>query len=207
MKDIDNIYLKYPNLLDRIYIYLRSRIIHLNDIEKQLPKSGTIYDIGCGYGLGAYYYSKQSNIRKVIGLDIDEKRINLNKKIFADMPNLIFKRQDFRLDTSIGKADAIVIYDLLHHVPIETQKSLIKSARKKLRRGGVLLIKEIDKSKSIKTFFTWILDKLMTKLGPVYYQKSEVFIDFVEKEQFDVEVQEIKSILPFPHYLLVCRPK
>lgn len=207
MNHLKSIYRIYPGGFTKAYVFARARMLHLDKLNQYLPKTGHIFDIGCGYGISSYFFAMQNTSRKIIGLDIDQKRIILNKRIFSEISNLQFKQQDFRLDTSIGKADGIVMYDLLHHVPFATQKDLIKSARKKLKKGGVLLIKDIDRSKPIKTFFTWVLDKLMTKFEPVYYQKADDLKNLIKNEKFDVEYQELKSILPFPHYLLVCRPK
>ena len=65
----------YPSFISRLYTNLRKYILPIQKIEKYIPKKGTVLDVGCGYGLTSIYFALKSKNRKVIGLDLDKKRI------------------------------------------------------------------------------------------------------------------------------------
>lgn len=199
----NDIYKIYPTLSSKFYVFIRSRILHFKDIKKELPEYGKIYDIGCGYGILSHFIASISENLKVIGIDLDKKRIDTCSEIFRDIKNLKFLRKDLREDNKISPADIIITYDLLHHIPFESQIELIENCIDNLKPSGKLLIKEIDNSKKFGTFFTWILDMIMTKGEKVYYRDLREWVEVLEKKGLNITLKEIKSFLPFPHFLLI----
>ncbi len=59
----------YPGIITKLFIFLRSIILLIEEVEKYIPEEGLIYDIGCGYGLTSLYIalkSKKSETQRTI---------------------------------------------------------------------------------------------------------------------------------------------
>src|SRR3990167_8534796 len=117
-----------------LYHFLRKAILPLDEIDKNLPKKGKIFDLGCGEGVISKYLAKNKK-RIVIGIDSDEKRLPKQKT-----KNLSFKNADIR-SVSLKGSSGVVISDVLHHLNLKDQKSLLKKIAEELRNEGVLVIK------------------------------------------------------------------
>lgn len=106
-----------------------------------LPKSGTILDLGCGYGYVTYMLMLTGENRKLTGVDYDRGKI-----IVAQNGYLRNKRIDFRhADVSeypIAQQDGILLGDVLHYLSPGKQKILLQSCMQNLNTGGVLIIRE-----------------------------------------------------------------
>ena len=64
----------------RLYAFVRFKIIHLRfleEIEQYLPNAGTILDLGCGFGLFSLYMAACKPNARVIGLDINARRLQI----------------------------------------------------------------------------------------------------------------------------------
>lgn len=194
----------YPGLTTKLFVFLRTIILLAEEIEKYIPKKGLVYDIGCGYGLTSLYLALRSRERKIVGIDIDKERINIANNNIS-RPNLSFEIKDLRKSTDIELCDCILMYDLLHHIPYDSQYELLLACKEKLKKNGILLIKEIDNAHKIKLFITYILDKIVTKNAKLYYTSSKKMIDLLKRIGFRVQYKRIVNIYPYPHYLLICR--
>ena len=89
-------------LSTKVYFKLRSLIVPFEIIEKYVPKEGIVVDLGCGFGSFTNFLAIQSTNRKVIGIDLNEKRILLANKIFGHLSNLNFICSNIT-DTKIPK--------------------------------------------------------------------------------------------------------
>ena len=195
----------YPSLRTKLYVFLRSVVLLVEEVEKYIPREGLIYDIGCGYGLTSLYFALSSAKRKIRGIDIDEKRIDVANDSIS-RHNLCFEVKNLITNRSINPCDCILMYDLLHHIPSDSQYKLLLACKEKLKQKGILLIKEIDNTHKIKLFITYILDMIVTKNPKFYYNSAKEMIHLLKSIGFDVRYKRLYSIWPYPHYLLICRP-
>jgi len=123
-------------LAAKVYFKLRPLIIPFETIEEYVPRNGTIVDLGCGFGIFANFLATQSLERKVIGIDLNKKRIQLAKEIFCNVPNLDFVCSNIT-DTKIPKTNTITAVDVLHHIPsLELQTNLLRECYSVLSEGG-----------------------------------------------------------------------
>src|SRR4030067_2267419 len=109
------------------YDFLRKVILPLEEIDKNLPKEGKIFDLGCGEGVISKYLTRNKK-RIVIGIDSNRERLPKEKT-----KNLSFKNADIRkvfLEGSMG----IVISDVLHHLDLKDQKNLLKKIAGDLKK-------------------------------------------------------------------------
>ena len=198
MKNVKNM-----PLSAKVFFKLRPLIIPFEIIEKHVPKKGTIVDIGCGYGIFANHISKKSKDRKVIGIDLNEKRIEAAKKIFRNESNLEFICSNIT-NSKIPKTDVITAIDILHHIPDkENQENLLKSCYFVLKNGGVLILKDLDTKPSWKFYWNKIHDFVMTKGEPVLYNSKEEILELLKKSGFVIEKWELFKGYPYAHVLFI----
>jgi len=131
---------KNCNWIHRNFIAIRSNRDCFKIIEKEVPKIGIIIDLGCGHGYFSHFLALTSPNRKIIGIDDDISKIKVAKK-FNDTKNLKFLAGDIR-KVNIPPANAIVLLDVLFYLNDRDKEGLIKEIFKKLKKGGLLIIKE-----------------------------------------------------------------
>ena len=192
-------------LFAKIYLKLRPLIIPFDVIEEHIPKTGTIVDIGCGYGIFASYIASKSTKRNVIGIDLNKKRIFLAKKKFSNIANLKFICNNIT-SSEIPHADGITAIDVIHHIPtLELQTSLLKTCFSVLGENGKLIIKDVDTKPLWKYLFNWIHDYLMTRGEPVLYNSQNTFKNLLEKTGFELEKKMNIKNYPYSHVLFIAK--
>ena len=178
------------------------------EVERLVPKSGTILDLGCGEGIFTNYLSLSSSKRKIIGVEISRKRI---KQADHNLRNVKFQYGD-ATRFKITEVDTIVMFHLLHHLSsFSNQEKLIMECAKKLKKNGKLIIVEVEPKFSFKYFlayFTdhflvpWIFDKKL--YSPIYFRKSKDWINVLRKNNYECKRIDASKNKPFSHIILDC---
>ena len=181
-----------------LYHFLRKSILPLEEIDKNLPKKGKIFDLGCGEGVISKYLAKNKK-RIVIGIDSDEKRLPKQKT-----KNLSFKNADIR-SVSLKGSSGVIISDVLHHLNLKDQKSLLKKIAEELRNEGVLVIKEIDESEFLRSRLSRLWDFILypqDKINYWYYKELKIFL---EEIHFKVKFFRPCRLFPGSTTLFICK--
>jgi 2-polyprenyl-3-methyl-5-hydroxy-6-metoxy-1,4-benzoquinol methylase len=143
------------------YTALKLRLIPFEEFARHVPKTGTILEVGCGYGYLANYLSLEEPQRRVIGNDTDAPRIEAAKRSIDGRTNISFEAADSRLMPLEG-LDGVVIADVLHHIPYPEQEEVLADLYRKLRPGGILVMRETDKKFRLRYFlFNVVLEWLL----------------------------------------------
>jgi len=128
-------------------------------LHELLPRSGTIYDLGCGYGFAAYLLHWSSPSRSIIGVDYDNEKIAVANGLSLKDDTIRFECADLRT-YQLAKANAIILSDVLHYLLPSEQEQLLEACLKVLEPDGVLILRdgmvELDKRQQ-RTVFTEIL--------------------------------------------------
>lgn len=130
--------------------------------ESLLPKSGTIVDVGCGYGYLAHILAWTSDERTVIGFDHDADKIAVAQNTPTKTPNLRFETGN-ALEKELPAADAFVLMDVLHYLPEETQRELLLKCLKNLSPGGILMVRDADAELQDRQRGTWWTEYFSTR--------------------------------------------
>jgi len=197
MKTADSLFSIYKNLSgkDNLYLKIRYLINPMSAIEDIVPKEGRIYDLGCGAGLLSNMMALASEKRQVTGVDLSRKKIDIAQKSLGDRPNIEFRTADV-LNFTFRNPDIIVMCDLLHHIPFQTQENLLRRLYNSLNKGGLLLIQDIDKTPFHKYIFALSVDKITSKMSTVYYRKSKNLENILKDIGFDVEIIRLDKNYP-----------
>jgi len=199
----------YDSPIVRAYSFVRFVIININILHiLHLCMKGKkrVLEIGCGFGLFGCYFALRDPEIQYHGIDLDEGRIGMAREAASRLgaTNVRFETGDARgaLDLE-DEYDAILMMDLLHHLPAEGKASVLEAVTSRLSADGRLVIKEITRQPRWKLFFTWLLDVLMTGGFDMWYWDPADVRKALGPE-FDLEIYPIADWLPYPHvvYLL-----
>jgi 2-polyprenyl-3-methyl-5-hydroxy-6-metoxy-1,4-benzoquinol methylase len=148
--------------------------------EELLPTKGVIYDLGCGYGFLDYFLFMKSSERTIIGVDYDGDKITVANNSYLKNNKLTFIEGDI-MQVQVQHADAVVILDVLHYLPADSQKKLIRSSFEGLNVGGILIIRDGDSSQVEKHKRTKLTEFFSTRLL-MFNKKTEKQLCFISSE-------------------------
>lgn len=149
----------------RIHVRARSILADLPAAEREVPRAGTIVDLGCGHGLFANFLVEMSRVpsstrgdpsstpgdpsstqggppggspeRRVIGIDPDPRKIAVAKRTERD--GLRFEQGD-AITAALPPCDAVTIVDVLYLLHPGAQLHVLMTAATALRPGGRLIV-------------------------------------------------------------------
>ncbi|MFA6519170.1 MAG: class I SAM-dependent methyltransferase [Candidatus Shapirobacteria bacterium] len=192
----------YPFGLPRFYVYLRTRILPLTQIEKTLPQSGLFLDIGCGYGIASLYFATTSKTRIVKAIEINPKRVEVAKSISKNIYNLHFDIDNLA-NHQHGHYDVITMIDLLHHLSKKQKNRLLKQCNSLLKHRGLLILKDINTTPLLKYLWNYAHDYLFTFGGKLEFKGVEETIKLLEKYNFKLVNHHSLESYFYPHILYV----
>jgi 1-acyl-sn-glycerol-3-phosphate acyltransferase len=180
------------------YLRIKMRIENYyqpyNDI---LPREGDILDLGCGYGFMSHMLGFMSPARKITGVDYDDEKIRVAAHCIMKNENLDFVCEDITT-YAFGCRDAIILSDVLHYLPQESQESLLQRCIEKLNPGGMLLVRDANSTIENRHKRTRLTELLSTKIlgfnktacasGALYFTSLETIGRIVEKQGLKMEV-------------------
>lgn len=176
------------------------------EVESFIPQKGFIVDLGCGDGFFANYLAITSKNRNVYGIELNKIRI---KDANKGLKNTKFLNGDIT-KKEILKADVILLFHVLHHLnSYNQQEKLLKHCYKKIKKGGKLLIVEVEPKISYKYLLAWLVDHFLVpwifnkKLySPIYFRSSKEWIDITNNLGFRTAVYNLEKDKPFTHILI-----
>jgi len=184
------------------FLHIRWWHANLERIAEFVPRSGTILDLGCGYGITSNYLALLSSDRKVIGIELSDRKLKYARK---NLPNVEFKNEDVTRLT-LPACKAVLLSDVLHHLrSFEEQENLLRECVKLLDHDGVILVKEIDKKPAHKFFVTQIVDNLLYPGDRFYFRGEDEFKELLGRLNLSVEFHPIHKGKPLSHVMYVAR--
>ena len=187
-----------------LYARLRWRMCPFEEIERYVPKEGTIIDIGCGYGLLANFLTLRSSKRDVTGIDLSVGRISVAQKTTDNRKKIQFKLMD-ALDLQLGKYNAVIMSDFLHHLSYQVQEELLARCYQKLPTGGLLIIEEVNNRPLWKYWFAIMSDKILNVGERQFFRNHREFQRLLERIGFHVETKKVYKGIPLSDILFICR--
>lgn len=199
----------YDSRVVRAYSVVRFQIINLNMLHILslcLRGKKRVLEVGCGFGLFGCYFAARDPRVQWHGLDLSAGRIDMARSAAArlGLANVQFSVADAReaLEFEDDNYDAVVMMDLIHHIPDPSKKQLLDAVLARLAPGGVLIIKDVTRRPRWKMAFTWLLDVAVTRGFDMWYWSPAQFRNAID-ERFEMEAYPIHDWLPYPHIVYV----
>jgi 2-polyprenyl-3-methyl-5-hydroxy-6-metoxy-1,4-benzoquinol methylase len=179
---------------ERIHTAVKFYIVPFEEFSRHLPTTGTILDVGCGYGYVANYLSLESSGRQVVGNDIATDRLQVAQRTVGNRRNITFVLSDSR-NLKLGGLDGVILADVLHHIPYADQEQILADLFDKLKPGGVLVMRETDKKPRLRYFLcNYLLEWLCYPHGvKLLFRKADEWAGMLRSVGY-----EIKRVIPNP---------
>ncbi|MEX2027930.1 MAG: class I SAM-dependent methyltransferase [Candidatus Curtissbacteria bacterium] len=181
----------------KIHNFLRNLMIPLQQIDEALPKQGLILDLGCGEGAISAFLAQKKQ-RNVIGIDIDKKRLQQSSQ-----KNLKFIHGDATA-FNVKNVDGIVISDVLHHINFQDQEKLLENIARNIKKGGVVVIKEIDTGEFVRSWLSRLWDFVFYPTEKIYFSNAKDLTTKLTKLGFSVKIRREYLFFPGSTTLFVC---
>jgi len=133
-------------------------------LDRVVPRSGFILDLGCGYGFATHWLAQCTDARTFLDVDYDEDKIRTAQRTALENPRIKFEFQNI-LDFEYPQSDAILLLDVLHYWTPAKQQLILEKARRALRPGGKLILRDGAKAADVAHQNVHRWEIFATKLG------------------------------------------
>ncbi|QID16466.1 class I SAM-dependent methyltransferase [Nitrogeniibacter mangrovi] len=182
-----------------------------------------ILDLGCGQGLLANWLDAAAHLQPTgalpahwpavarfshyRGIELDLREVR--RSAGALPPDARVERGDLRT-AAFGRADRVMLLDVLHYMDPDAQVAAIDKARSALDTGGVLMLRVGDADAGWRFRIADLTDRAVllargrrpTGLHP---RPLAAWIDLLEARGFTVEIAPMSRGTPFANVLLIAR--
>ena len=153
----------------------RSIFIDLNAFVGQIKSwtpASKILEVGCGEGAVTERLVKIYQNAEITGIDITPQ---VGRMFHGDKSRVIFQQQTVKdfVAKSDSNYDLLILCDIMHHVPPEMHKDLLIDAKQALKPGGLLVLKDWERTKTPIHWLCYFLDRYITGDRVHYNTASE----------------------------------
>jgi 2-polyprenyl-3-methyl-5-hydroxy-6-metoxy-1,4-benzoquinol methylase len=166
-------------------------------------RTAAVVDLGCGVGLLPFYLREHGHVAPMLGIDFDQRKIDVARKAAEHYEDIEFIPGDAR--AAIPPGHDVVILDILHYFDAESQQMILRHAA---RAGGVIVIRQGIRDGSWRYRLTALVDGLarvfrwMKAEQLNFPTRDEIVQPFTD---FDAEVRPLWGRMPYNSYLFVFR--
>ena len=175
----------------------------------------SVLDIGCGHGALISLLATRHPDRRVLGIDPDPRKIAWARASVGRLPNVELRAVtvDALSPELDGRFDAAVVADVLYLLPVDRWEDFLSTARRLLRPGGSLLLKEAEADASWRHFKCLAQEVVMVRVlrrthssGGLHLQPRAFTEALLEKTGFaEVRTTSLAKGYTTPHVLFEAR--
>ena len=193
----DRGFVRWKMRLDRIFSLLAAEDLG----------SGTVVDLGCGYGMALCFTAFAGQDRYLLGCDLNAHRIAVARLALSTLnaePTVCDVRH-----YELPPAGLILILDVLQYLSAEEQLALLRRCCSALEPGGRLIFRVHDRERGLLSALTLGLDRLLFSAehvgaGPLILS-AERYRSALQAAGMQVEERRFRNRLPLAHILFLAR--
>lgn len=163
----------------------------------------SLVDLGCGIGLLAFYLREHGYEAHIIGIDFDERKIEVARRAALRYRKIDFVSGDAR--NPLPENHAVVMLDILHYFDTESQRQILANAA---RSASSVLIRQPLRDSSWRYRLTRSIDALarvfrwMRAESLNYPVREDIIAAF---PGFQAEVRPLWGNMPYNTYFFEFR--
>jgi predicted TPR repeat methyltransferase len=169
--------------------------------------SGTVVDLGCGYGMALSFAAFNDSSRRLIGCDLDGHRIAVARQALNSL-NADLSVADIR-GFELPPAGLILILDVLQYLGADEQATMLQRCCSALAPDGVLIFRVHDRERGLWSTITMAFDRLIFAFGPAGIRPLTLpateYRGVLENAGMRVEECRFRNLLPLAHILFIAR--
>lgn len=201
----DRGFVRWKLRLDRIFVLLAG-LLAAEDLG-----SGTVVDLGCGYGMALCFAAFGNKTRRLVGCDLDAHRIAVARQalstLHADLS--VADVRGFELRSDLPPAGLILILDVLQYLSADEQLRLLKRCCSALAPRGLLVFRVHDRERWPWSTITMAFDRLIFVFGkagvrPLTLPATE-YHTVLENAGMQVSECRFRNRLPLAHILFIAK--
>jgi|WetSurMetagenome_2_1015567.scaffolds.fasta_scaffold23099_2 2-polyprenyl-3-methyl-5-hydroxy-6-metoxy-1,4-benzoquinol methylase len=193
-------YYDYWGSDDELYRFLKDSYVNksLSDylVSRKIDVKGkSILEFGCRDG-SSFISFLASGAGKIIGIDIDEKVINLSRKIYSDLgiSNIEYRRNFLNksLPAYDEEFDIVSCNAILEHIHPDLRLKYIAELQKKVKKGGYIIISDTPNKLWLiegHTTALWFLNYLPFKKKCWVGSKTKRFKD-IKQDDYNFWIEQ-----------------
>jgi 2-polyprenyl-6-hydroxyphenyl methylase/3-demethylubiquinone-9 3-methyltransferase len=185
------------SFLARTLVHGRAFLSDLAFVDRYVPRHGFIVDLGCGHGLFANLLVESSAGRRVLGIDVDERKISIARSTVDDRESLRFDVGDV-VHEAVPKCDAVTIVDVLYLLPPGDQEEVLRKAGRALPENAPLVVKAQERAPTARYLLSYAQELVATSVGltrgrqgPFHFLDRADAVAMFERAGFLVDVIEM----------------
>jgi 2-polyprenyl-3-methyl-5-hydroxy-6-metoxy-1,4-benzoquinol methylase len=169
-----------------------------------------ILDLGCGVGLLAFYFRERGCRQAVTGLDLDARKIGHGQRIArAHYPDVDLRCADVQQSLPDFSGN-VVLFDLLHYLPLSQQTVLLSRLVERVAPGGLLIIRDCPRDNGPRFWITYVAEKFAQIISwnlstSLHFPSRERIDEALPRDEFDREARPLWGGSPFNNYLFIFR--
>lgn len=194
---------RYP-AAHRLHILIRYVTCPFTRALADVPANARILDVGAGHSLLGVLLADRA--REVISVEPD-----LRKSFLPSPSPKVRKVAGFDDCIRATDFDATMLFDVLYRIPLAAHRPLYERLFARLRPGGLLLVKEMDRQRRWKMRWTrfqeWLVDRVDLTLGESFVFQSTGELESMLREIgfTDFRARAIDRGYPHPHIVYTAR--
>jgi uncharacterized protein (DUF2062 family)/SAM-dependent methyltransferase len=197
----DRSFVRWKLRLDRIFGLLAGSLA-AEDLG-----SGTVVDLGCGYGMALGLAAFGGSSRRLVGCDLDAHRIAVARQALSTL-HAELSVADVR-GVELPPAGLILILDVLQYLDAEEQLSLLQRCCAALVPNGLLIFRVHDRERGLWSVITLAFDRLVFACGRAGVQPVTLpaarYESVLVSAGMQVEERRFRNRLPLAHILFIAR--
>jgi len=197
----DRWFVRWKLRLDRVFLLL-AELLSAGDLG-----SGTVVDLGCGYGIALSFAAFGDSSRSLVGCDLDAHRIAVARQALSKL-NANLSVADVR-GLDLPPAGLILILDVLQYLRSDEQLTLLQRCCSALLPNGILIFRVHDRERGLWSTITMAFDRLIFLWGragvrPLTLPAAD-YHSVLEKAGMRVEQRRFRNRLPLAHILFIAK--
>ena len=162
-----------------------------------------LVDVGCGVGLLPLYLREHGHTAPILGIDFDQRKIDVARKAARQYEGVEFVAGDAREPLTKGRD--VILLDILHYFDSASQQTILRNAAS---AGEVVVIRQGIRDGSWRYRLTAFVDGLARVLRWMkaeqlnYPTRAEIESAFAG---FDADVRPLWGRMPYNSYLFIFR--
>lgn len=200
---------RFSGLAKQWLIRLRPYICPFDMILYCIPTGGSVFDIGCGSGFLLHAASALRGTARAAGVDYNAQTIaSAEQALAADFPDGSCTLVAGATPDSWpeGEFDAVTMIDVLHHVPENMQRTFLIEAARRVRPGGVVIIKDMAKRPLFYNVMNRLHDLLLARQW-IRYPDENGIVSILQDAGLEIVDKRKKRLYWYAHWMVTLAKK